>query len=149
MTSVKLCRGDSQFYYLAINISTPQTTIPTNLPPISTTYLITIDTKTGGIYHSGIPKIDLFDSFENALEFTERTVINPKWNNLGIVLFGATIINNKLYIGTVTDMEPCANLFEKTIYKIKAVKYEQVLIGDEVGNNETPDVLSFPLTASK
>ncbi|KAK8866750.1 hypothetical protein M9Y10_009718 [Tritrichomonas musculus] len=111
--------------------------------PISSnkTYVFSIDKNTGGIYHAGIPNIDIFSNQESASQYlssifnieinSNKKVGNnqPNFKGIGQSLIGATIYEEKdtmtkqLVIVCVQDHEVITTLFNQPIYKILEVSY--------------------------
>lgn len=109
--------------------------VDTQLESTHQTIIFSIDKNTGGIYHAGIPNVDIFPSNEKAIQYLTN-VYNLKIDsseknnsnqaileNLGQNLIGATIHDNKLVILCVYQHEQITTLFEQPIYVIKDVSY--------------------------
>ncbi|OHS98578.1 hypothetical protein TRFO_08875 [Tritrichomonas foetus] len=143
-SSVELFQTEDQIAYLVVNVPVPPNqSSDTNRILPKTTYLFTLDKKTGGIYHAGLPRIDLFSDESEAFEFVSK-IRNVKKLNIGKVLIGATVDSNQLIILTVDKAEETCRIFNEPIYKILNVNYTQIPLMNNLAKTE-PKFKAFDL----
>lgn len=112
--------------------------------PTPKTWVFSIDKCTGGIYHAGIPFIDIFLSQETASDYLRNLFVEQKeavptasksnysqgtFQSLGKHLIGSTIyedpetLKSYLVILAVSQNEIAAELFNQPIYNITDISY--------------------------
>ena len=131
--SVHICESDGQFSYLVVHIE-----------GLSTCYAYTIDKKTGGIYYSGSPDVDLFSNAKSAISRISDNVGHAKWRYLGKYLIGASIFDNQLVILVVVSDEITAIYDDDPIKMIKTTDHLIVPICGASANPSLP-IFEFPL----
>jgi hypothetical protein len=134
--SVYLCGSSIQFSYLIVTTSAFSSN--------HVTYAFTIDTESGAVFWSGLPNIDIFGSYSDAINSVSRTIPGCQVIHLGKALVGSIVHATELVICCIKTDEQVALVLGHPIYRIESVDYKVIPLQGRSGD---PDRfwIDFPI----
>lgn len=121
-----LCGSSTQFSYLIVTTNASSTD--------HVTYVFTIDTESGAVFWSGLPNVDLFGSYSDAINSVSRTIPGCHVIHLGKALIGTVVQANELVICCITTDEQVALVLGHPIYRIESVRYKIIPLKGRSGD---------------